>query len=990
MLKILLLVLISISSLHAQEIIPGLIPRFYSIEAATDLPMSPEVAHEQALKGTDLSLVDPKKDTNIWNPEHKSIPQHDLIKDGETVKFIKELPSRSGQLRFTVQTSANKEYILILSKKIHSFLLRRNILAKLGYATQPMAWVPKLKVEFADTIDRDLFKEEMKDKLLVGTDRWIRSEENLTLLIQDALVLTSDSEIYNLATGLMPENVHMGRRVLRAPYIPLALVDTTESVNLMPWLAGRLVLNHVKLNHTQDLDTSYGASWEDARWIGRRMISLSRSDFEEIVQKAGFPSAVEKLLIEKIISRRNDLMNLLDLKSLTKDIPFNPEISSGEELKKGEIVQEFFDGYSSRFSYGDPESPFSASELGSFTLSRVQAETIEIALTKFNDLLGTDDQKKYIEKIEEIVKKQGPFFPTQGVLVPTFHGSMILSRDIITGSYLGTNNKVQLVDNFGYGIDAGIFAGIEGLPFPASIKGGTGLNYQRTFSHVKPVQSLKKSMKEPYKNMIVPLLLRGLGHKIDKLSTATAQNQDALLQTVAQDLKSAIGVGESFIITDAIVPRVFAEGEFSISQAYGLDKHLLSVYGRAQAQRLMMTRFHLHRADEHTFHIYQDYGKGLKLMLAVKLKSYIPILGINGRWNKASLETHFYPISLHPTKLKTATMKSLRSSILALNHRSLQETITPHKVQHAVKEGANTFEFFYFKRNQVGSNQNMQLTHAIGAAKKSIHRRYDAITTGIDIDNYTVEAFNSLVSALSDSDFSLSQVSAMNPGFTVGGKAKNKILTSEFDGERMTTSFQRVLNGWRVTPKKMKSLLETLNREAGVKLFDPLTVINTDSILLYQILFLYTLTQEGIDNLLSVPSEKLKLILNVYGLRAIPEDSQDDVVTRLRSELQHISRDLRSLEPEKGMKRLHRWLMTFQSDVSVAGLEVLAGKENLAYQGRIEGFRQGDENGDSAIFSNVYGELPLPLQISPTQSVMQNWGILEGELLANWMMERAM
>lgn len=65
------------------------------------------------------------------------------------------------------------------------------------------------------------------------------------------------------------------------------------------------------------------------------------------------------------------------------------------------------------------------------------------------------------------------------------------------------------------------------------------------------------------------------------------------------------------------------------------------------------------------------------------------------------------------------------------------------------------------------------------------------------------------------------------------------------------------------------------------------------------------------------------------------------------------------------------------------------GKENIAYQGRIDGFRQGDEGGDAAIFSHVYGELPLALQLTPTQKVIQNWGILEGELLLNWMTERA-
>ncbi len=975
---------------HAQEVIPGLIPRFYSQAAATDLLVSPEIAHQRALSGFDISTLDPAKDTNLWSPDRKTIPVVELIKSAETVRYVKNLPSRSGQLRFTVLTNDNHEYVVILSKKVHTNLLRRNILAKLGYATQPMSWASQLKLDFTDTIDKDLFKEEMKDKLLAGPERWIKKEEQLTVTIQDALVLTPESDIYNLASGIMPAEVHMGRRLLKAPYIPLALVDTTESINLMPWQAGRMILNHVKLNHTQDLDTSYNTSWEDARWIGRRLATLGRKDFEEIVKKASYPKAVEKILIEKIIARRNDLMKLLDLGNLTPEIAFDPNISLGSDLKDGEIVQEFFDGYASRFSYGDPESPFSASELGSFALSRIQSEVLNAGIKKLNTFLGTNDEANYMEKIEEIVKQQGPFFPTQAVVVPTFHGSLILSRDIVTGSYLGTNNKVQLVDNLGLSLDAGVFAGIEGLPIPVALKGGAGVNFQRVFSHVKPVQSLKKSLKEPYKNMLVPFLIDNLGSKIDKLSSAqTTADQEGLIQSIAQDLKNTIAIGESFIISDSLSPRIFGEAELSLSQLLYLDKRMLKIYGRVQSDRILLSRFHLHRADEHTFHIYQDYGKKLKLMLTLKLKSYVPLLAFNGRWDKASAETHFYPISLHPRNVTVETLKALRSSLFALNHDALQEVVTPHKVEHEIKESGNTLQFLIFKRNKIGSDQSMKLTHAIGGAKKEIHRRYDALTVGTDKESFAVETVNSLVGILTKSDVTLSQVQTLNPGFTLGGKARNKIFTSEFDGSRMTTTFQRILNGWKVNTAKLKSVMETINREAGVGIFDPITVTNTDSILLYQVSFYYTLTQEGVDRLLGADKGTLKKIISTYGLNRYDAERIAQLVDWYHGELKKVKTELSKKEPEDGMKRYHKWLKAFQDDVTIIGLEQLVGKDNLAYQGRVEGFRQGDENGDSPIFSDVYGELPLPLQVSPSQQIMQNWGILEGELLANWMMERA-
>ena len=130
-------------------------------------------------------------------------------------------------------------------------------------------------------------------------------------------------------------------------------------------------------------------------------------------------------------------------------------------------------------------------------------------------------------------------------------------------------------------------------------------------------------------------------------------------------------------------------------------------------------------------------------------------------------------------------------------------------------------------------------------------------------------------------------------------------------------------------------------------------------------------------------------VLSTYPLGHLEEYDIPAVAARYVQRLKKMAGDLRALDPSEGLRRYHDWLKDFQGDVSIRGLEELAGKENIAYQGRIEGFRQGDENGDSSIFSNVYGELPLPLQSMPTQQVISNWRILEGELLANWMMERA-
>src|SRR3989339_1529015 len=81
----------------ALEVIPGFIPQFYAITAASDLPISMEEAHQAAINNTmDISLLDPDNTTNIWKKNNNQIKTHDLIKNDEAVYFTGDLPSRIG------------------------------------------------------------------------------------------------------------------------------------------------------------------------------------------------------------------------------------------------------------------------------------------------------------------------------------------------------------------------------------------------------------------------------------------------------------------------------------------------------------------------------------------------------------------------------------------------------------------------------------------------------------------------------------------------------------------------------------------------------------------------------------------------------------------------------------------------------------------------------------------------------------------------------
>lgn len=979
---------LNITIAYAQEVIPGLIPRFYSIPAASDLEISPELAHDMALRGEDISLLEPKSGTNIFEEGNSNIIDAKFITTGQG-NFHGLLASRIGIVRFTITNEKGEFYNVYLSKKVHNYLLRKNILEKIGYKVPGMQWMPKLKINFNSTIDKTLFVEEMKDELLADPKRWIVGQGNLHIELQDALVLPAHNNLYNLALGIMPSSIHRGRRLLRSSYVALSLVDTPESANLFSWQAGRVVLNQIKLNHTSEIKNTFDTSFEDAKWIARKIAKLSRDDLWEVVVKAHYPKPVARLLFEKIVQRRNHLLEILQIDKEFSKLPINAKVSEGSELVNGELTVEFFDGYSSRFSFGDPESPFSNSELGAFALSRGQSEILNAGITRFNKLISTNTEEFYKNKLKEIVQKDGIFFPTQAVLVPNISGNMILSRDIVTGSYLGTDNKVQLVDNFGFNLDAGMIMGVEGLPSFITLRGGAGIVFQRMFSHVKPIQSLKKAMREPYKNMAVPLLIDDLASKINKLTEVeNSEGQELLLNSVINQLKNSLGIGESFIVTDSVAPNISAQIGFNLSSYLAFDSKLLKIYADINAAKIKISRLHIHRKSENELHVYQDDGSSLRLSLSLRLNSYIPILGVQARWHHAKAQTQFFPMSLRTSETSVATLKALRKSLLTLSGAPLKAVMNPHRIKHNLGEFGSTIKFLFFKSNKIGSNHSINVAHAEGGREISLYRRYDAKTSGRDFEGFITETINEILSNVLKWDYNLSNSQVLNPGFTIGGKAKNKIFVSESDGENFHTEYLRVLNGWSVGQKKLRKYLADLNREYGRKLFDPLSYQNTNLIMLYQLQIQLKMDDRAIKRITALSSSQIAKLIKKYSIKSLPGRMGNAVHSRFALKLKKIKANL-TYNPQYAFKKWHDFLDDFLEQVSIQGLIEAAGAENIVAFGQISGFRSGDEGGDSPILSDIYGELPPAVHSSISGSIIQKIGILEGKLLAGWLTERA-
>ncbi|MFI5390291.1 MAG: RICIN domain-containing protein, partial [Bacteriovoracales bacterium] len=516
--------------------------------------------------------------------------------------------------------------------------------------------------------------------------------------LHDVVVMETSDQFYNLAMGFLTPEIIEGRRILNSLLVPFSLVDIPESVNLFSWQAGRIINKQLKLEY--ETAENFNPSFEDAKWITRKILELTRPDWEEIVSEAYFPIEVGALITEKLISRRNQLREILSLEG--ENLDFDPRISMGEKLEKGELKGEYWEGHASRYSYGDPENPLSKSEIGHFIgstiISSILSGVIDFVGSKWlnnSSFLNTAYQNRmnglqldaFLKFLETGVVQNIPV----GVFIyPTFSGNLILSRDMVIGSYLGTDNRVQLADTFGFYVNAGAVASIYGIAtgVPVSVSGRGSVTYSRTYSHLKPIMSFQASFKYPFRNVLVPWFKQKQGRLFDELLAGTFEKlpedkKQEKIDEIIKLFKKNFGIGESLLISDNVIVGA------NLSTGVGIGQ-VVKLSGQIGGQNLTLSRLHIYRKDENTLHIYKDLGNVSSLIMGLQADAVVPVLKISLKASKGKATTNFYSLNLEPKLEKNSKIKETIIALRGLFKKNsvdlLKKLGNPFKIVHRFRE----------------------------------------------------------------------------------------------------------------------------------------------------------------------------------------------------------------------------------------------------------------------------------------------------------------
>ncbi len=964
----------------------------------------------------DLSKLDPEesavwkhKEDFILNTEIDNFP---VTQDG--LVFLGVIASQSGTLRFSVLDEGTGNILTIaIDKNLHTFFLRRNLLRKLGFIIPSMKYEKRLNIKFNSNEEKENFLNRVIPENTFGApSRWLVADSEFSIDLQDAMVmLPTFNDHYNLAFGVPPKTLRT--RTLRSLVVPYALLNLDESVNVLSWKAGRIEEDSVELKHFTLADMN--PTIDDAKWILNKIKLLERKDFEEIVQESHYPKVVGELLVEKLISRRNSLMKVFAID--IDDIAFNSKITSGKNLKEGRLLQENFDGYGSRFAYGDPESPFK--EFKYSLLSKLQSDVIENLVGRVNTELQAFDindarldyyKEEFQEGLDHYVET-GEFLEQQvGAWVsPIVNGSLILSRDVVVGNHQGSDHLVQTADTFGFAVSLGANIGFEGLPvgYSAAMRGQ--VSYVKTYTHLKPVSSLKASLKEPYKNMVVSLFKREVEAELRNLTNLENVTDEEIREEKAKliidSLSKKIGVGESLVMTDRLTPSFMARGGYS----WANTKISLTL----NSNSILVKRIHIYRSTADNIQVYIDNGELGELGFILGVDNHIPITRIDFSRAKGKYNVEMYNVNINPDLVENPNLFKGATALNALLQKGEKELLenyqSPYRVENDFRDTSTKYSFLNWRLKKLKKRGKISvLTPDKFEANfyKYTHEKQIGANNwafGRDVVNYYLNQITEHIT--------LRNEPWKNPARTFTGVSSTEGFRFESRYSEETSGTKKYKDaflamevrreGWKIKEKKLKKVIKELNDQFGADIFSDDDANDATTLKLYSIFVNLNIYEKGVWNILNYSEKQITELGRKY--RRLNYDRRHCSTTRLngapiatkikcgnfqvfidkRAKCEDKFKD----NKDSAVSCLVDLAILYESYLEFKDFKEIIGKDNIYIYGKITGFREESDILTSPINGNSIGKVSGKYWNGPVEEVRSSMEMQSNEFDGSWLRE---
>ncbi len=848
-------------------------------------PIDRDQLLDQIAAGFDSSTLEPQLSKIYRGQSLRAIeyPPLSYPEQNDPVDFLNPLPGTDGLVRARVALHSDpaRFFQMNLSLDTHAALVRNALFRKLGYAIPSPRYYKTIKVNFKSLEDRDAFLDQLSSDTLTTRSRWVKEsltgdQKNLlTLTLQDLVLEPALIEVPQLHWGILTPEVLNSRRSLRALLVPLTLVDIPESVNLYSFEPAKIYNEAVLFSRSNADAFKNETSIGDVRWIARKIAKFTRADWTEILRAGSYPADIESLLIEKTLGRVNQLMGILGIDGFVAH-RFNRYLTYGDVIN-GKATRENYDGYALRFTYGDPESPLRASELARFFGITVINGAITAILEKANTYLQfikpdqyiTEHQNKAIQAIFDHFQNHPNEPYVQPIEIwggPVVGGSINASRNIVTGTYYGSESPIQLVDALSASVNVGGFFGVSGIPRFGGILSPTAQG-TRSYVHVRPLPSLKSAWKDSWGHLMVPKFMF-------HLSKILAGDHDQTASDAMKAFLDQLNPGEMFIVTDAIAASTSVTGQVPLGALIGFMPSFgtLSASASVGGNYGILSRTTLIRTKD-GLQIYIQRSKSGSFEIDLAANFIFRVIDLNENVYRGSAHTRAFilPEKFDDEEKSKSFQKAVRAILRNDDPSILEEDFASFNLDH--KANGNRFKISLgpFSWVQRLNFHRLEITPPVDSEGR--YKPEDFKRTVIDGQLTRVSGsdlygfFGSLVRGILPL-FKLPQIN-------LGGSAKGDDPSSNFLGRSRTLTvstqieitpsrdsrpfmkIEQALSGWSMLKNRLLRLIAKIsdqlleyNPHSG--LINPAEFSQTKKVQSYRVSWDLLIYQNGIQKLLTL------------------------------------------------------------------------------------------------------------------------------------------
>lgn len=996
---------------------------------------SSEAQQLQQEQQIDLSQLDPQDDVfwsqSLSHSKEQQTPtpssHFPSMDDPQGLKVLATQPkqdflsSNDLFLRFRAQDSKGRYFQVGVSRITPTIMLNYGLMRQLGYRVPLHKYYPRMKLQFSSATHMENFLSYVQQKQGLDLSKWTQKISEDTVIVSGLFVTEIPEYKMGLTEGQVPTALtEDGRQALvplqilrsyRALVAVLSLVYIPESVNrFQPEMMSNR-FGYLSLSHPM-ADSFRTTTYEDVRWIFRRILQLSPQQWKIIFTEAPFPEEIQEIISRVIPWRIAGAAQLLDLQKFSPSkLPSLDWTSADGGVQQGRVTKAAWNGFPFIYKHEEVESLFQTENILRF----IGIETQNQALQFLSDRLVQELQygtpttviHQQAQDWQKAIETHVQEHPDQPLYkrVAHFEGNIggllgSVSRRLSTGAYYGSDAPLQLVDQMSYGISLGKFLSWDGITqyFP-SIRADMYL--VREYVHVRAVASVEQAWDTKLSSVWIPGWIKEVSQALPRDAQQVLDGVPSSQQGLSGLLKEMKN-GDTLIITDSVGMGGAWQITSSLEQLLQLEpqKQLKSLNFSMQVSKVSLGQISLIRTEK-GFQVYSRSISSGQLGTQFTANYYIDL--IQNLWNRQDQDVktrvyfcEFQDWSSSKDKNLQICEKGIQQVLMDQSDFWLNQNLPKYRLQHQVVKNETTWRIPLLSFLNQTQHHEMRLDFPEPSSFQEDHVQLVRDEVGSLVGFEPLRFIYDVVNAfLKTPYFRLQFTSSPNPAWTPWGRshwgwmsmASEKNPKSSLPS---TWSISEVYSGWqeshdgfiRVLEKLRKKYADLYPEKLRQQWLLPENFRTTQRLEFYKITASTMVKPSGfskLQRLLSMDLPELYKTITTadpeYIQRCLNRHQNPNESSVPSSYLYNwkpypcLHSDMRQLfvaveEWKKAsssdiVQRNEIYLQAAKALIEVMGdigFQKFLGSQNLIFFVNVQGFRQGDEERKSTAFSFPLGQ----------------------------------